>query len=65
MRVWTKTDRSDRVKLPLTSSRGKSLTLYGSVSLVTTEKWVYTKGKSTNQEEFCEFLEALRSKVKP
>ena len=38
-RVWTTT--TDRVTLPLTSSRGKSMTVYGSVSLATESVFVH------------------------
>jgi hypothetical protein len=62
-RVWTST--TDRITLPLTSSRGKSLTIYGSVSLATNTVFTYSTGTSTNIEEFNLFLEHLRSTVKP
>ena len=58
-RVWTKA--SDRITLPLTSSRGKSLTIYGSVSLATNHVFEYSTGESTNINEFNLFLVHLRS----
>jgi hypothetical protein len=62
-RVWTTT--ADRVTLPLTSSRGRSQTVYGSVSLATETVFVHSTGESTNIEEFNLFLEHPRSTVEP
>ena len=65
MKVWTHAAKSERVTLPLTSSRGKSLTIYGSVSLATSPMFFAEKGTCTNAEEFCLYLEKLRKVVLP
>lgn len=59
---WTPVE--DRIKLPLSSSRGFSRTVIGGVSLVTDIPFTWTLAESTSTDEFLRYLTYLRTKMK-
>ena len=60
---WTPVD--NRLKLPLTSSRGISKTVIGGISLITHTPFTWTLAPSTNTDNFIRYLTYLRTQLKP
>ena len=56
-KTWGRDD--GKTKIEINIKRGKSITLYGAIGEMMT-KPVFMQGRSTNTDEFCNFLKLVR-----